>query len=239
MEASFAAGVVWAQQQMLQGTHMQPQLGPPGGMGGQMMASPHMEMHLGGLPPPPQRGGRGPTRGAPSPEHSMQQKHFRIYVAGLDDGADPEKLRGHFQQFGGVVDVYLPKNYASGRSQPFGFVTFTDAAGFNNALSSEAACLFGGARIAISVAQASSQPVLARPHCFPHWPHPTVPMSHPPPPPPSHSTSSPSTASASCRCCRWAAGSSGYRKCQWSPIRLSVGSSAARRLATSGSSWAS
>lgn len=184
MEASFAAGVVWAQQQMLQGTHMQPQLGPPGGMGGQMMASPHMEMHLGGLPPPPQRGGRGPTRGAPSPEHSMQQKHFRIYVAGLDDGADPEKLRGHFQQFGGVVDVYLPKNYASGRSQPFGFVTFTDAAGFNNALSSEAACLFGGARIAISVAQASSQPVLARPHCFPHWPHPTVPMSHTPSPPP-------------------------------------------------------
>ena len=71
------------------------------------LVQPHPGMA--GQPPP------GPRREASE----------RLFVGRLPEIMTEGALRGYFEQFGAVSDVYLPKEYQSGRPQGFGFITFS------------------------------------------------------------------------------------------------------------------
>lgn len=52
----------------------------------------------------------------------------------LPDHCDEARLHEYFERFGALTDVYMPKEYHSGRSQGFAFVTFASEAGLFAAL---------------------------------------------------------------------------------------------------------
>lgn len=59
----------------------------------------------------------------------------RLYVGGIDHRAHTlGTVRAHFTQFGEVVDVYFPKDRATGRGKTFCFVTFAAATAAEKAL---------------------------------------------------------------------------------------------------------
>ena len=53
----------------------------------------------------------------------------KLFVGRLPNGTTTEELREHFQTYGPLKDVYIPKNFRG-----FGFVTFGSRASANQAL---------------------------------------------------------------------------------------------------------
>jgi hypothetical protein len=59
----------------------------------------------------------------------------RVYVGGIcHDTHKAAAVKAHFGQFGEVVDVYFPKDRATGQLKTFCFVTFGNQAGADSAL---------------------------------------------------------------------------------------------------------
>lgn len=61
---------------------------------------------------------------SPKGEVQMPYKPNRLFVGGLPQSADENKLRDFFQGFGSVTDARIMTDKESGRSRGFGYVTF-------------------------------------------------------------------------------------------------------------------
>ncbi|XP_044506556.1 serine/arginine-rich SC35-like splicing factor SCL30A [Mangifera indica] len=85
-------------------------------------------------PSPPPRGGVYGRRGrSPSPRGRYGGGRGRdlptsLLVRNLRHDCRPEELRRHFEQFGALKDIYLPRDYYTGEPRGFGFVQFVDPA---------------------------------------------------------------------------------------------------------------
>ncbi|XP_076914534.1 serine/arginine-rich SC35-like splicing factor SCL30 isoform X1 [Bidens hawaiensis] len=74
-------------------------------------------------PPPPRRGyGGGGDRG----RLSKDQNQGSLLVRNIPLNCRPEELRVPFERYGVARDVYLPKNYYTGKPRGFAFVQFVD-----------------------------------------------------------------------------------------------------------------
>ncbi|XP_052174062.1 serine/arginine-rich SC35-like splicing factor SCL33 [Diospyros lotus] len=80
--------------------------------------------------PSPPRGGYSRRRRSPSP-----RGHYRgrdrdlptsLLVRNLHRDCRPEDLRRPFGEFGGLKDIYLPRDYYTGEPRGFGFVQYMD-----------------------------------------------------------------------------------------------------------------
>ncbi|KAG0048562.1 hypothetical protein BGZ83_006470 [Gryganskiella cystojenkinii] len=58
----------------------------------------------------------------------------RIFVEHLSWNTTDESLRSAFSSYGNIVDLIVAKEASSGRSRGFGYVTFADAGGAQNAI---------------------------------------------------------------------------------------------------------
>ncbi|KAK6933171.1 RNA recognition motif domain [Dillenia turbinata] len=82
---------------------------------------------------PPRRGygGRGrspPRRGYEGGYGRLRDSnHGSLLVRNIPLNCRPEELRGLFERFGIVRDVYLPKDYYTGEPRGFAFVQFVDS----------------------------------------------------------------------------------------------------------------
>jgi len=99
------------------------------------------------------RGGRDAD--LPSPGSSSgppRQPSERLFVGKLPDSVSEEALRAYFEQFGSLADVYMPKEYETGRPRGFGFVTFALEGGVDHALAA-APHVVDGVELEVKLAQ--------------------------------------------------------------------------------------
>ncbi|KAM6547845.1 hypothetical protein CsatB_019521 [Cannabis sativa] len=82
--------------------------------------------------PSPTRGYSSRRRRSPSPRGRYGGRDrdlpTSLLVRNLRLDCRPEDLRGPFEQFGPLKDIYLPKDYYTGEPRGFGFVQFIDPA---------------------------------------------------------------------------------------------------------------
>ncbi|ESO86791.1 hypothetical protein LOTGIDRAFT_128317 [Lottia gigantea] len=74
-------------------------------------------------------GGRGGGRGGRDDYLDPESEQFRkLFIGGLSYETTEDGLKGHFEQWGEIVDVVVMKDPQTKRSRGFGFVTFKEAA---------------------------------------------------------------------------------------------------------------
>ncbi|GLJ52074.1 hypothetical protein SUGI_1107490 [Cryptomeria japonica] len=83
-------------------------------------------------PSPPSRRERGKKSSEDDNNDSSSAPRFTAYattllVRNLSQNTRPEDLRIPFESFGPMNDVYLPKNYHTGKPTGFGFVKYRNA----------------------------------------------------------------------------------------------------------------
>ncbi|KAJ1618598.1 hypothetical protein T492DRAFT_1091519, partial [Pavlovales sp. CCMP2436] len=61
----------------------------------------------------------------------------RVHISNIPAGCTTEAVKIQFEQFGSVLDVYIPRNHVTGKPQPFGFVTFASKKGAYAALAAQ------------------------------------------------------------------------------------------------------
>ncbi|XP_065856653.1 serine/arginine-rich SC35-like splicing factor SCL33 isoform X2 [Euphorbia lathyris] len=80
---------------------------------------------------PPRGYGRRHRSPSPSPRGhygSARDLPNSLLVRNLRHDCRPEDLRGPFEQFGPLKDIYLPRDYYTGEPRGFGFVQYLDPA---------------------------------------------------------------------------------------------------------------
>jgi len=88
----------------------------------------------GGAPAPPADNGYGD---APKPAEGGGEdadEGVKLYVGNLDYATDKDRLKDEFQQYGTVLDVFLPVERGTNRPRGFGFVTMETRAGAESAI---------------------------------------------------------------------------------------------------------
>ncbi len=72
-----------------------------------------------------------------SPETGVPDeiKNKQVYVGNLSYQVSEQDLKEHFGKFGAIEQVRIVRNYSSGRSKGFGFVTYRTVPEAKNALS--------------------------------------------------------------------------------------------------------
>lgn len=57
-----------------------------------------------------------------------EPEHLRkLFIGGLDYRTDNDKLKGHFEAWGEIVDVVVMKDPQTKKSRGFGFITYSSA----------------------------------------------------------------------------------------------------------------
>ena len=77
----------------------------------------------------------------------------KLFVGGLSWDTTDDSLRTAFQEFGPVTDAKVITDRDTGRSRGFGFVTFSEAADAEAALSSMDGAELDGRRIRVNEAE--------------------------------------------------------------------------------------
>ena len=72
------------------------------------------------------RGGGGGGGGGKGGGRFGRNENAKIYIGNLPNSMDENELRSHFDKFGPLSDVFMPKDPSSGQSRGFGFVTYAD-----------------------------------------------------------------------------------------------------------------
>jgi hypothetical protein len=62
------------------------------------------------------------------------EKHRKLYITGIPKGVTKEDLQAHFLQFGRISDIRILWQGQSYRHKLFGFITFAEKKGADNAL---------------------------------------------------------------------------------------------------------
>ena len=83
------------------------------------------------------------TGGSRRPAGSGNSVHEQVYVGNLPYRVNHHDLRNFFAKFGTVTEARVVKNYRTGRSKGFGFVTFSNGAEANHALGAHGTDLKG------------------------------------------------------------------------------------------------
>lgn len=78
----------------------------------------------------------------------------KVFVGGIHHSIKEQALADHFRQFGEIKDAVIMVDHTSGKSRGFGFVTFEDHAGVENALCAQH--LLGNKQVEVTKAQARS-----------------------------------------------------------------------------------
>lgn len=76
-----------------------------------------------------------PKRAIPRPEVGAVVRQDKLFVRQIPQSMDYPKFKEYFSQFGGIVDSNLMIDRETGLHRGFGFVTYDDPAGVQNALS--------------------------------------------------------------------------------------------------------
>lgn len=76
----------------------------------------------------------------------------RLFVGGLSWNTDDAALRGAFDRFGAIEDAVVITDRDTGRSRGFGFVTFSDDNGADEAVSSMDGTVLDGRTIKVNEA---------------------------------------------------------------------------------------
>lgn len=58
----------------------------------------------------------------------------KVYVGNLSYTLDESSLRSHFEKFGEITDIALPKDRVTGRPRGFAFITFADSQAASSSL---------------------------------------------------------------------------------------------------------
>lgn len=77
----------------------------------------------------------------------------KVFVGGLSWNTNDDALRAAFEQFGNVDDAKVIQDRETGRSRGFGFVTFSDNEGAQNAISGMDGKELDGRTIKVNEAQ--------------------------------------------------------------------------------------
>ncbi|KAG0003796.1 hypothetical protein BGZ80_001441 [Entomortierella chlamydospora] len=80
----------------------------------------------------------------------------KVFVGGLSWGTTEDSLRREFEKHGSVIDASVVKDRETGRSRGFGFVTFADEVGADNAIQVLNDTEFEGRRIKVDRASENS-----------------------------------------------------------------------------------
>jgi RNA-binding protein Musashi len=70
-----------------------------------------------------------------TPKEEMRapaKKVTRIFVARIPQSVTEESFRGHFEQYGDITDLYMPKDQGSKMHRGIGFITFASADSVDN-----------------------------------------------------------------------------------------------------------
>ena len=78
---------------------------------------------------------------------------IKLYVGNLAFATTADELRAHFSQFGNVEDSFVASDRETGRSRGFGFVTFTEQAAGEQAISSTHGQDLGGRKLVVNEAR--------------------------------------------------------------------------------------
>lgn len=78
-----------------------------------------------------------------------QRNGFSLLIRNLDRNTRPDKIRGAFEQFGEVRDVYLPQDHYTRRPRGFGFVEFLHEEDAINAMAELNDSELDGSRISV------------------------------------------------------------------------------------------
>lgn len=87
--------------------------------------------------------------------HEGEQVHMskKLFVGGLSWGTNDEALKQAFERFGDVEEAKVISDRETGRSRGFGFVTFTDDAAADEAVSGMNGTDLDGRTLKVDVAQ--------------------------------------------------------------------------------------
>ncbi|KAL4421443.1 hypothetical protein ABPG75_010734 [Micractinium tetrahymenae] len=91
---------------------------------------------------------RSPRRGGRDDRDDPAQR-CSVLVRNLPLDTRAEEVRAKFERYGAIRDVYLPKDYYSGRPRGFGFVEFVDVREAEDAIYRLDKTLFGGREIQV------------------------------------------------------------------------------------------
>jgi RNA recognition motif-containing protein len=75
------------------------------------------------------------SQGPSSPSTSHGEDEDRVMVRDLAPVTQSEGVRSYFEQYGEVLDVYLPKDHTTGGTRGFAFVKFRDSTVVNQVIS--------------------------------------------------------------------------------------------------------
>jgi len=77
----------------------------------------------------------------------------KLYVGGLSPTTDDARLREAFAEFGDITEAKVISRRHSGESRGFGFVTFTDDAAGDRAISARNSSELDGNTVTVNVAR--------------------------------------------------------------------------------------
>jgi RNA recognition motif. (a.k.a. RRM, RBD, or RNP domain) len=92
------------------------------------------------------------SRASPRPDYSVNTD--RIFAKNIPNLATRQDLKVYFTQFGEVIDVYIPKDKATGSQKRFAFVTFREVRQARAALANEMHYLADGSCMQVMPAEA-------------------------------------------------------------------------------------
>ncbi|KAG6765361.1 hypothetical protein POTOM_029397 [Populus tomentosa] len=101
---------------------------------------------------PPRRGRGGGGSGGGGYGRSKDQNSGSLLVRNIPRDCRPEELRGIFERFGVVRDVYIPRDYNTGEPRGFGFVQFVEPYDAMEAQHHMNGQVFGGRQMFVVVA---------------------------------------------------------------------------------------
>ncbi len=109
------------------------------------------------LQPPPRYGWR-PLFYPALPEKEVRRMDVRLYVGNLNKSTTEDELRTLFAKAGNVSAVEVIKERGSNESKGFGFITMTDQAEAEKAISMYNAYSLGDHELKVNVAKPRTQP---------------------------------------------------------------------------------
>ncbi|XP_076455933.1 heterogeneous nuclear ribonucleoprotein 87F-like [Babylonia areolata] len=78
-------------------------------------------------------GGRGGGRDGNAPTDPNSDQFRKLFIGGLSYDTDEKSLRAHFETWGDIVDCIVMRDPSSKRSRGFGFITYKEADGIDQA----------------------------------------------------------------------------------------------------------
>ncbi|EOX91423.1 RNA-binding family protein isoform 1 [Theobroma cacao] len=106
-----------------------------------------------------------------TPKEEMRapaKKVTRIFVARIPPSVDESTFRSHFEEYGEITDLYMPKDQASKAHRGIGFITFASADSVENLMTDTHE--LGGSTVVVDRATPKASYITASVFCFSNLP---------------------------------------------------------------------